>query len=349
MLFLECKKSSYMKNVKIEWIASLIVLFVVLVSCRSEKAPPEEVYADVDVVRFEKILFETDVYALRDSAKRFALSYPDFLPLFTNRIIEIGDTSDPNYELLLTKFVTERSIYLFYQRAETVFTDFKETRNLLSRGLSRYQYYFPESITPVVYTYISGLNQSVVAAKGVLGISLDKYLGANEPLYSNVYPPIPAYLRRVMQKEYIVSDALRAWVVSDIDYQPVKNNFLSQMLNEARGVYITKLLLPELNDTILWGFTSDELEFCNNNEEEMWKYILEQKLLFSTDQFRINKFIEPGPFTKDFTRDSPGRAAVWVGYQIIDKYMSRNKDLTLSELAAENDFQKVLNGARYNP
>lgn len=328
----------------------MALISILIMSCVNRKdSDNTDDDFQVELVRFEQILFSTDIYILADSVSQITNKYPDFTALFASRIIEIGDTASPLFGENLSKFVTDQNIFSFSNRVNAVFSDFDLKRRALSKGLKLYNGHFPEKEIPTVYTFISGLNQSIVVADNILGISLDKYLGVDEVLYNSVYPPIPEYLRRTMQPECVVPDALRAWVVTDIDFKPSQDNFLARMLNEARAVYITKQLLPEINDSLVWGFSKKELDFCVNNESEMWKYLIEQKLLFSTDNFRISKFVDPGPFTKDFTTDSPARAAVWIGYRILEKYMSRNKNLTLSELAASNDFQYILNESRYNP
>jgi hypothetical protein len=81
----------------------------------------------------------------------------------------------------------------------------------------------------------------------------------------------------------------------------------------------------------------------------MWGYLVEHKLLFNADSFTIDQFIGGAPFTHGFTNDSPGRAAVWLGYRIAGRFMERNKEYTLSNLMNVTDYQSILNRARYNP
>jgi hypothetical protein len=81
----------------------------------------------------------------------------------------------------------------------------------------------------------------------------------------------------------------------------------------------------------------------------MWAYLVEKKLLFNTDRFTIDKFILEGPFTKDFGRDSPARAAIWIGYRIVQSYMLRNPGTTFQKLMEEKNYLKILNLSAYNP
>ena len=108
-------------------------------------------------------------------------------------------------------------------------------------------------------------------------------------------------------------------------------------------------MLPQQHDTLKTGFSLSQLEWCRRNEIMMWTYLVENKLLFSTDMRTIGRFINAGPFTRDFSRESPSRAAVWLGWQIVRSYMNRNRDVTLEELMLDNDYQGLLNLARYRP
>jgi hypothetical protein len=121
------------------------------------------------------------------------------------------------------------------------------------------------------------------------------------------------------------------------------------MLHEAKLVYFTRRMMPSLPDTILFGFTGRQLEFCKAGEGDIWEYLVSKDLLFSTDAFLIRKFTGEAPFTSYFTEESPGRAVVWTGFRIIERYMNNNPDVTMPELMAMTDCQAILGGAKYNP
>ncbi|MBP5473263.1 MAG: gliding motility lipoprotein GldB, partial [Bacteroidales bacterium] len=60
-----------------------------------------------------------------------------------------------------------------------------------------------------------------------------------------------------------------------------------------------------------------------------WTYLMEHNLLFNTDQFTIRKLVGEAPFTSFFTTESPGRAATWIGFRIIESFMRHNKNVSL--------------------
>jgi hypothetical protein len=81
----------------------------------------------------------------------------------------------------------------------------------------------------------------------------------------------------------------------------------------------------------------------------MWTKLIEKKYLFNTDRFTIDKFILEGPYTKDFGRESPARAAVWICYKIVSSYIAGNPEITLPGLMEEKNYLKILNQSSYNP
>jgi hypothetical protein len=121
------------------------------------------------------------------------------------------------------------------------------------------------------------------------------------------------------------------------------------MIYHGRNAYFAKWMLPEQADSLIMGFTAEQMRFCRNNESRMWEYLVEEKVLFETDRMTIQKFTGNGPFTGEFTRESPARAAVWLGWRIVEDYMRHNSRATLQDLMNENDYQMILTLSKYNP
>ncbi len=329
-----------------------LIFFIVstfISSCAHKQNKIDTTPVEVNIVRFERELFKLDIYNLAAESRKLESKFPEFFPIYTNRIIEIGDISQEWFSEALTRFVTDQAIYEINSRVQEVLPDLSEQRKAINEGFGRFKTLFPDRDIPTVYTYISGFNQTFVYAPGIIGISLEKFLGPKDPLYDKVYPPIPEYQRRNMLPDKIAVDMLRAFISSEFDYKPEQDNLLGHMLHEGRIMYMLDQLCPDQPDTLLWGIGNSKLDFCNQNEKFMWVYLIENKLLFESDNFRISQFVEEAPFTKDFEKDSPGRAAVWIGYRIVESYMKSNPETSWEELMTETNFQRILNEARYNP
>ena len=97
------------------------------------------------------------------------------------------------------------------------------------------------------------------------------------------------------------------------------------------------------------GFTEDQMRWCRNNEKQMWTHLVEEKLLFSSDPLVIRKLVEDAPHTGYYTSESPGRAAVWQGWQIVKAFARENPQLSLHQILSQRDYQELLRKSKYNP
>jgi hypothetical protein len=335
------------------WISALMyILFasIMLISgCIRGVKNKNERQAKISIERFEKDIFSISIYNIQDSISALRLKYPRFFPLYTNKIIEIGDLSQPGFNDKLLAFVSDFTIYNVSKKVAIVFPDLENLQKELTLSFNNYCDKFPKHSVPQIITCISGFNQSIIVSDSLLVISLDKYLGRDDEFYKLLYPPVPDYARYVMHPAKIPSDAMIAWISVEFPYSDSKDNLLSRMIFNGRARYAVKSIMPGQNDTLLWGFKPAQIEFCSKNEKQMWTFLIENKLLFSSDKLMMTKFTEEAPFTKEFSKDSPGRAAVWLGYQIVDSYMKHNKSITLEELMEKNNYLEILNLSKYNP
>jgi hypothetical protein len=181
----------------------------------------------------------------------------------------------------------------------------------------------------------------------LLAISLDKYLGRQEEIYKKA--GLYNYLVNNMHPGKLVSDCMLFWGETEFPYHDSINTLATQMIYKGRLYYFLNAMVPYQPDTLRWGYSSGDLATCLSDEKAMWAALIENKFLFSTDRFTIDKFILEGPFTKDFGRQSPARAAVWIGYRIVSAYMENNPEVMLPQLMEERDYMKILNLSSYNP
>jgi hypothetical protein len=233
---------------------------------------------------------------------------------------------------------------------EAGYPDVETLETGLSEAFRNYLYYFPGRTAPEVYTCITGFNNSIITGDSILGIGLDRYLGADCEYYPrlNIYK----YLAERMTPENILPDCMYGWGASEWDFSVIgyaADNVLAEILHEGKLKYFEKCMLPETSDELIFGFTAAQMEFCHNNEGQMWQYLIENNLLFSTDKFVTRKLTGEAPFTSYFSKESPGRAAVWLGFRIIEAYMIRESGMKMEDMINDTDIQGILEKAKYSP
>lgn len=327
-----------------------LLIAVMAISCNSNryKIKLKADIEDITVKRLENDIFGVNPSDIVPEIETLRNKYQEFLRLF-GFVINIGDTSDTSWDEGLLMFATDKQNRDIYLEVMEVFPDLAMIETALNDALSHYSHYFPGATVPGVYTFVSGFNNSIVVGDSTLAIGLDRYLGKD----CRFYPMLGIYNYEIkrMVPEKIPSDCMYAWASSTWSKDQARgtNNLLAAMLHEGKLLYFTRCMLPEQPDTLIFGFTEEQLKFCRNNEQQMWQYLLEYDLLFNTDPFTIRKFIGEAPFTTYFTNESPGRAAVWLSFRIIEQYMVKNRDVSLSDLMKNQNYQEILEGAKYSP
>jgi hypothetical protein len=339
-----------MKNTSPITFAACLITFsiAVTISCTRDpfKTDLKGIQTNIEITRFEKMLFSIDPSEVEITIPKWEKEFGEFFNHFCY-ITNIGFSNSPGFSERLKAFITSKPNYQLYKRTIEVFPDLNILTSKLNEGFRHYSYHFPGKPIPKVYTYVAGFGQSAITDDSLFAIGLDKYLGKNEPLYrqAGMYD----YLLVNMHPGKIPSDCMNYWSETEFIFNDSVNNLVANMIYKGRILYFTKSMLPDEPDSLNWGFSGENLEYLASSEKSMWAYLVEHKLLFNTDRFTINKFILEGPFTKDFGRESPARAAVWLGYRIVDAYMSKNPATNLKMLMEERNYLNILNQSRYNP
>ncbi|QGY45147.1 hypothetical protein GM418_16155 [Maribellus comscasis] len=328
----------------------ILFLFMIFISCKRNplKVDISGIDAQPEFVRFEKELFSLPQ---KDTLQEFIdlhKKHPGFFDLFTYKIINIGGIDDEGFVGYMNTFLTDTMILNINSMVEEEFSTFREIQNQVTKAFKYYKYHFPEKNIPSIYTYISGFNQSVVTAEDIIGISLDKYLGRDCSYYQRL-STTPQYKILNMHKNKIVSDLAFAWGMTEFDQTNKATNLLGNMIHQGKLMYFVDALLPTMSDSLKIGYTEEQLEWCKKNEAEMWLRLVETKMLYSSKRMDIIRYINDGPYTNGFPLESPARTGVWIGWQIVRKYMNKHPEVTLPQLMQNTDYQKILNESGYFP
>ena len=336
------------KSVKTLFYLILIATGLLNYSCTNSKqeADISDILVDMKFFRFDSSLYVLDPLDIEKKIPSLENRYGKFYDLFNYELIQIGGTDNPAYSEYFRSFLTDYVVNQSLQKTHEEFSDINWLKNDVTKAFRYYKYYFPEKQIPDVYTFITGFNNSIVTAENILGIGLDKYLGSDYDLYPEL--GFPLYKIRFMIPEKIPVDCMRGWVISEFPLPDSTSNLLSNLIYQGKILYISKLTMPEVADTLLFGFTGAQMNFVNNNEKQMWSFLVENKLLFSTDYLIISKYVNEGPFTREFTRESPGQAVNWIGYKITGDYMN-NSGASIEALMNNNDYTHILAVSKYNP
>jgi len=327
---------------------SALVFAFLFSSCKNSNRPNvDNIDVKLKVGRLDSELFAFNRGNADSVITSLQQKYGDFFNLYTSQIINIGISNQPQFSNSLLGFVSDPGVNKLVNAKDSVFSNFSQYEQELQQAFKYYKYYFPERNIPQVITQISALNQSVVVTNSVLAISIDKYLGSSFPLYEQM--GFYKYQQNKMSPEYLVADAVRVWIQTEFVENIPHADLISTLISEAKIAYIASLLLPESDVRLAFNYSDEEYKWCQSEEKHMWDYLIENNLLFEKDKLTIRHFVGNSPFTTEFGKESPGRAAVWLGYNIICSYMKNNPQVTIQQLVKNTDYRDVLQQSKYRP
>jgi len=296
---------------------------------------------EVDVKRLDSIC---SIDPQKANFTDYADEYGYFWEIYTQNIIPF---SEEGFADSLQAFQQEKDFAKPFKEVVKVYADFSPYKKELSRAFYHYTNAFPNKIAPTIITFFGGFNYIAIATDSALAIGLEMFLG-NDDYYSNITHKFPKYMHHQFQSEYLASVALNGWIKSEF---PIPyDNFLSQIIHYGKIKYALNEFLVDAPPHIIMGFTEKQMEWSENNEFFIWKFLIEQGLLYTNDQSIIVKYVNPAPYSKGMpTLESPGQVSLWIGWNIVDEFMQNNPEVTIEQLFQIQDAQYILNKSKYKP
>lgn len=332
----------------------LVVFYMVLCisgcqSDRRERVDVSSVPVDIHVARFEADLFSLDTARMDQGLDSLRSRYGSLFDLFSYQITRLGSPDPVVTSERFRDFISDTNFQRLEKDCRAAFIELKSIESGLTDAFRHYRFYLPTGVVPKVATLVSAFSYPVVCDSTWLGISLDMYLGADYPLYNTLQPPLPNYIRRRMSREYIVPDAMKGWLLSDYGIDESSAKLVEMMVAQGRIHYALRQLLPEMHDSLLSGYSGAQLAWCRANEQQVWSFFIDQKLLFSSDPNILLKYAGEGPSTGGFPKESPGNIALYTGWRIVESYMAKYPQKDLQSLLGEKDLLRIFQESGYKP
>lgn len=205
-------KQSYKYTVRsVSIILSATVLALCLSCGHGIKVPGIGDGDGVRVCRFDRLesryLSTGDFSALQ----QMETDYPMETKTLIENVLRIGIVEDQKINNKFLVFFQDSVLQTLIGDAEAEYANMDDINEQLTAALSRLQESIPSIQMPKIYAQISALDQSIVVGENSIGISLDKYLGENYPLYFKYYDEEQ---RRQMTRANIVPDCLSFYLLS---------------------------------------------------------------------------------------------------------------------------------------
>lgn len=329
-------------------ILSILLPLVSLSSCqwwRESRISTQKI--NIEFIDFQDSISQMNPLAAAQKLHRWEQCLSPFFGYFCQGVIGIGHPDSIQTAAFFAEFLKAPVVENAKQHIAGIYTKgvMKNMKNEIYGGFQHFHYYFPKAPLPRVYFYNSGYNTSLMLGETFVGASLEKFLGDTARVYREL--DIPDYFYPSMTPANVPVELLGAWFHS-ICPQPVDCTLLDRMMWEGKKAYFLSLCFPKLSEQMILGYTQKQWSILEEQEMALWAKLVEDRLLYKKDGFLITQLCEPAPFTALIAQSTPGKAANWIAYRIIKKYVEQNH-VSLSDLVNTSAGQSILQESQYKP
>lgn len=314
--------------------------------CWNKRSGCPSADVDIKVFRYDRLQYEATELNSLLAWQRMSTEWAHATRLLIEDVLELGSVDQPDINGRMCAYFSDSVLVRLMEDADSVFRDMSPIEKELDEGFKGLEKEVPSLPLPRVYSQISALNQSVVVADSLLGFSLDKYMGADYPLYKRYYYP---YQRRFMSPERIVPDCLIFYLLGQYPFPWEEGHraLFDIMMYRGKIAWIVEHVFDaDGSGEFSLGYTKEEREWCAGNEELLWNRMSEENQLLSTDPMVIRAYISPNPGDVFFKQHTPPSVGVWLGMRLTDKWMKEHKDMTVGQLLEKTDFRELLPSSR---
>ena len=192
----------------------LLILMLACIGCQWQMRPSAEQETEpcITLERYDQVerlfLATGDIVALG----RMNTDYPIQTRTLVEDVLQLGDVSDPQIKSKLYLFFQDSTLQCLLNDVEKAYRDMDDVSAELNTAFAALHEMLPALPMPSVYTQVSSLDQSIIVSDTLVGISLDKYLGNDYPLYLKY--GYTEQQRSIMTREFIVPDCLSFYLLS---------------------------------------------------------------------------------------------------------------------------------------
>ena len=191
----------------------LLCCLLLCTGCQWQLRPQDaaDEHAAVSIQRYDRIeslYLTTGDYS---AMQQMNANFPIQTRMLIEDVLKLGQVNDADINTRFLYFFQDSTLQAMLSDVQQQYGDMDDVSDALNSAFTHLQKLLPDMEIPLVYTQIGSFDQSIIVGYNTLGISLDKYLGADYPFYVAHYS---ADQRRMMVREMIVPDCLSFYLLS---------------------------------------------------------------------------------------------------------------------------------------
>lgn len=321
-------------------------IFLFFLSCQNERKPRpnvSDINADIEFKRFELDFYKDSIPDL-DSLKT---AYPLFWDIYFSTIMAEYANQDSFLLEDVESLHQNEYLQILLDSSLLQYQDLSFLEKELTQAIKYYRHYTGDNNPKTLVSFISEYGVGACTfGEDTLGVGLDMFLGAE---FSGYDPMVfPAFIREQMGKEFMTAQIMKA-LAQNLLPSIMEQRMLDIMINNGKILYLLDLFLPDTPDHIKMEYKPDQMEWVQENEVRLWNHFVSRELLYSTRKQDFQKLVGPSPNAPSMPTEAPGQTANFIGWQIVKSFVKKNPEISIVDMIAIDDAQKILEMSKYRP
>ena len=327
---------------------SILLLWFVL-SPHTNSNPLDSSEAKIEL-SFERIT-PSRLIKNRINLQQLFQDYPAVSPYLLEYCYAVNLKSDSSLSASLIAFSKQEYIAKTELELNERFSDLSTHKERIKSSFARLKNQFDTLQTPreIVFSNSNFSYNATCYNKSIL-VGLERYIGGNHPIIIESLSPtdFPEWIRNGMNEKFMERDILSSWISTKL-FKETNGYHIEEMIRWGKIHLITEMCLRLENEDIptseVLRWSNEQYDWAVSNEMKFWKYLMDENLLFDSNEKNRAYLLNNGPYTIGLPEESPDRMGQFLGYKIVLNYI-KNQNLVLNELL-DIDYKKILKS--YNP
>lgn len=302
--------------------------------------------SDVDVSilyqNVDSVIAYSDSSSLLKHHHQYKNEIPGIYGYLTGYCLQIGSVSDTAFYNSIKMYRADEGIIELNAQVKNSYSKITGYNQEITSGFQHLKYHLADCKLPSNVAYINSLfASSIYCSEDGIAIGLERYLGEENEVIKKLNPmEFHEWIKHGMDESYLTRDVLTGWIETHLIAE-ANETISEQMIRWGKILYLTEAAFPEKSQATVLRYKEDELKWAEENTFSFWQYLIDQNLLYSTDQRLIANLLNPGPTTTGLpTEGAPDRLGRFLGWKMVHQYVEFN-ELKVKDII-DADYKEIL-------
>lgn len=300
---------------------------------------------DLHIIRYDRMV---DDYVNTGNValwQRMNTEFPRETRALIEDVLHLGRADNEDIDDSLIAYYKDPILVQLRMDISRKFEDLSAYEKALSCAFKRLEAEDKNFVTPKIYAQNSAFNQSIVVGDSLIGISLDKYMGADYPAYKKYFYENQ---RATMEPSRIVQDCLYFYL--NQQFPPTRlriRHTLGQWLIHQGKIAWVVAQLTNKSAIDIAACQPATKAWYKLNERRVWNTLRNEKIWNSYDSLLLHSILYSSDAHLYFVDPHSRGVGLWIGMRIVEGYMKHHPEMSFDALLRYNNYDLIKKESNY--